>query len=62
MLCELKNLRKSHEDTNPFLRELSRYCVHTVSMNDFTTLVERAFTAAGFAVYCSVDLYELLGD
>jgi len=48
MLPELKILRKNHEDTNPFLRKLSRYCVHAVSEDNLPTVVERAFTGAGF--------------
>jgi len=61
MLRELKLLRKNHEDTNPFPRKLGRYCVHSVSKNNFPTAAQWAFTAAGFAdlVRPMADLYEL---
>jgi len=61
MLRELKILRKNHEDTNPFLRKSSRYCVHAVSKDGFPTAAARAFTTAGFAasVRPIADLYDL---
>ena len=61
MLQELKILRKNHEDTNPFACKLSKYCVHSVSEDNFPTAAERAFTTAGFAALVRpiADLYEL---
>ena len=61
ILHELKILRKIYEDTNLFLRKLSRYFVHAVSEDNFPTAAECAFTAAGFAdlVRPIADLYEL---
>ena len=60
MLRELKILRKNHEDTNPFLRKLRRYCVHRVSKDNFPTAAEWAFAPASFAALVRPipDLYE----
>ncbi|RPA88925.1 hypothetical protein L873DRAFT_1832135 [Choiromyces venosus 120613-1] len=56
-----KILRRNHEDANPFLPQLSKYCVHAVSEDNFPTAAGLAFTAASFAAFAQPieDLYEL---
>ncbi|CUS13275.1 unnamed protein product [Tuber aestivum] len=61
MLREHKIFRKNYEATNPFLRKLSRYCVHSISEDNFPTAAQRRFTADGFAALVRpiADLYQL---